>query len=83
VVQISGTKTGGGIMKRNQDIRDYIRDSKICNWQVAEQLEISDNSFYMLLRKNLTDEERGRIMKAIQAVIQEQQTIVADQLKTV
>jgi hypothetical protein len=83
VVRISGTKNGGGIMKRNQDIRDYIRDSKICNWQVAEQLEISDNSFYMLLRKNLTDEERGRIMKAIEAAKREQRTIVAEQLKTV
>jgi predicted XRE-type DNA-binding protein len=70
-------------MKRNQDIRDYIRDSKICNWQVAEQLEISDNSFYMLLRKKLSEAERERIMEAIEVLKQEQQTIIADQLKTV
>jgi hypothetical protein len=75
VVQI---KNGGGIMKRNQDIRDFIRDSKICNWQVAEELGISDNSFYMLMRKNLKVEERTRIFKAIEAVKEQQQkTIVA------
>jgi predicted XRE-type DNA-binding protein len=67
---------------RNQDIRNLIRASNIRNWQVAEQLGISDNTFYILLRKKLTEGERERILNAIEAAKQEQQTF-AEQLKTV
>jgi DNA-binding CsgD family transcriptional regulator len=69
-------------MKRNQDIRNLIRDSKICNWQVAEALKISDNTFYMLLRKKLTDSDRQRILSAIETV-KEQQQQAYEQTETV
>lgn len=59
-------RIGGWIMKRNQDLRNLIRDANICNWQVAESLEISDNTFYVMLRKKLSDTERERIIAAIE-----------------
>lgn len=58
---------------RNQDLRNLIRASNIRNWMVAEELRISDNSFYILLRKKLTTEERERILTAIEAVKKQQQ----------
>jgi predicted XRE-type DNA-binding protein len=68
--------------RKNQDIRDLIRNSGICNYQVAEALEISDNSFYMLLRKKLTDADRKRILAAIETV-KEQQQEAYEQAETV
>jgi hypothetical protein len=60
---------------RNQDIRNLIRTSNIRNYMVAEQLGISDNTFYIKLRKKLTIGERERVLSAIEAVKIRQQHI--------
>jgi hypothetical protein len=60
---------------RNHDIRNLIRASNVRNWQVAEELGIADNTFYVMLRKKLTDEERTRILQAIDTVKRRQQQL--------
>lgn len=53
---------------RNQDLRNLIRSSNIRNWQVAEELGIADNTFYVMLRKKLSDQEKERILTAIKNI---------------
>lgn len=53
---------------RNQDIRNFIRASNVRNYEIAEALGISDNTFYVMLRKKLTDSEKERILTATEAV---------------
>jgi DNA-binding CsgD family transcriptional regulator len=67
---------------RNQDIRNLIRASNVRNYELAEELGISDNTFYILLRKKLTDADRQRILSAIEAVKTRQQQSY-EQAKTV
>lgn len=53
---------------RNEDIRKLIRASNVRNYEIAEELRVSDNTFYVMLRKKLTEAERERILTAIAAV---------------
>jgi transposase-like protein len=67
---LSGTKIkkGGNIMDRNQDLKNLIRASNIRNWQIAEELGISENTFYRMLRKELSNSDKEQILKAIETV---------------
>ncbi|OLO35914.1 hypothetical protein BTR23_16350 [Alkalihalophilus pseudofirmus] len=51
--------------KRNQDIREAIKKVGVSNWQVAELLGIHENTFYRLLRSQLTIEQRKNILNVI------------------
>jgi predicted XRE-type DNA-binding protein len=53
---------------RNQNTRNFARSKGVRNYEIAEQLGISDNTFYVMMRKNLTDAEKERILTAIEAV---------------
>lgn len=54
-------------MKPNTDIRNLIRVSGFCSWQVAEKLGgMHENSFYRLLRKELDEQDKARIYKALE-----------------
>lgn len=52
-------------MQRNQDLRKQIREEGLFLYQVAEALEICESSLYRLLRRNLSDHERNRILQTI------------------
>jgi hypothetical protein len=52
-------------MKPNSDIRNMIRVSGFCSWQVANKLGIHENSLYRMLRKDLDEKERTRIMQSL------------------
>jgi hypothetical protein len=58
-------KIGGSVMKPNQEIRKKIRDSQFCSWQVAEQMQMAENTFYRLLRKPLSNADKQRIVDAL------------------
>lgn len=58
-------KRSGEIMKANQDIRDLIYTNRLKNWQVAEQVSISDSRLSVWLRTPLNDERKARVLKAI------------------
>ncbi|MED4903969.1 hypothetical protein [Parageobacillus thermoglucosidasius] len=53
-------------MKPNSDIRQLIRQSGFCSWQVAEKLGVHENTFYRMLRKTLSEEDKKRIYKALE-----------------
>lgn len=52
--------------KRNQDIRDAIKQAGVYNYEVAEQLGCSENWFSVQLHKRLTPERKQAIRDAIQ-----------------
>lgn len=59
-------------MKANQKIRDTIANSRIRNWEVAQELGISDSRFCVWLRTPLNDERRNRVEIAINKLIDKQ-----------
>ncbi|GFK22846.1 hypothetical protein [Tetragenococcus halophilus] len=58
-------------MKANQEIRDRIFFNRLRNWQVAEQIGISDSRFSVWLRSPLKKERKQRVEKAIDDLIKE------------
>lgn len=52
-------------MKANQDIRELIYTERLKNWQVAEQIGISNSRFSVWLRTPLNEKCRLRVLKAI------------------
>jgi hypothetical protein len=56
--------------KRNNEIRKA--KGKIPNWLIAEKLGIHENSYYRLLRKDLTEVKKKEILKIIEALKLEQ-----------
>lgn len=55
--------------KHNQDIRDTIRQAGLYQYEVAEQLDISENYFNSLLHKRLTDQQKKSIVDAINSAL--------------
>lgn len=52
--------------KPNADIRTAIKESSLCQYQVAEKIGVSEFTFIRWMRNKLTDERRAKIMKAIE-----------------
>lgn len=52
-------------VKRNELVRAAIKANKLYHWQVAEQIGISEYTFVHWLRKELPDERKELVMKAI------------------
>ena len=49
----------------NLDIRKAIEDSGLKYWQIADNLKITDGNFSRKLRKELSEEEKKRILSVI------------------
>lgn len=52
-------------MKPNTDIRNLIKVSGFCSWQVAEKLGMHENTLYRTLRKDLDEQDKKRIYNAL------------------
>ena len=50
---------------RNKDIHELFNKSGVKKWLVAERLGIADTTFSKKLRKELSPNEREKIIKAI------------------
>ena len=48
------------------DIRQMIRVLRLHHYEVAERIGISETTFCVWLRSELTEERRSRVMKAIE-----------------
>lgn len=57
--------------KANQEIRDKIFFNRLRNWEVSEQIGISDSRFSVWLRTPLNDERKARVEKAIDELLKE------------
>lgn len=51
--------------KPNADIRTAIRESVLCQYQVAEKIGVSEFTFIRWMRNELSDERKQRILAAI------------------
>ena len=52
----------------NKDIRNEIKKTGIYHWQVANALGVAENTFCRMLRKELPDEKKKEILRAIRTV---------------
>ena len=50
---------------KNQDIRIYLKKKGLCLWQLADKLKISEASMTRKMRKELSKEEKEKIIKVI------------------
>lgn len=50
----------------NQDIRDAIDSGGLKYWQVADKYGLTDGNFSRLLRKELPEEIKAKVFKAIE-----------------
>lgn len=53
---------------KNIDVRTAMKISKVKQWEVADQLGISEFTFSRWLRKEMSDDKKAEIFKAIQEV---------------
>lgn len=51
--------------KPNADIRTAIKESSLCQYQVAEKIGVSEFTFIRWMRNELSDERKQRILTAI------------------
>lgn len=49
----------------NSDIRQKIRDCRLRHYEVAERIGISETTFSVWLRKELTGERKEKVLQAI------------------
>jgi hypothetical protein len=52
-------------VKANVDIRSRIKKSGFYAWQVAEKLGVHENTFFRMLRKELSEQKKCRVNEAI------------------
>ena len=55
----------------NDDIRSRARKSKVCFWQIADALGISEATITRKLRRELPDAERDKILTIIETLAAE------------
>lgn len=53
------------MIKRNMDIRTMAKNSGVFLWEIAEWLEVSEQTFIRKLRKELSDEDKLKVFDAI------------------
>lgn len=56
---------------KNKDIREAAKRAGVCLWEVAERLGINDGNFSRKLRKELSSQEREKIMEIINELAKE------------
>lgn len=54
--------------KENQDVRQAMKNAGIFHWEVAEVLEISENTLVRRLRRELPTEAKQQIYEAIESI---------------
>ncbi len=59
------------LFKRNQDVRQAIKTSKIPTWAVAERLGIHEHYLYVILRRELTEKKKKDIFLIIEKLKEE------------
>ena len=58
-------------MNRNQDIRLYAMSKNVKLWMIAERMGKSENTLYRLLRKQLSDSQKQKLIDMIDCIAEE------------
>ena len=53
---------------KNLEIRKIAKEHKVNLWEIAEKLNLMDCNFSRKLRKELSDNEKNKILKIINAI---------------
>ncbi|ARI78811.1 hypothetical protein [Halobacillus mangrovi] len=59
-------------MKTNAEIRLAINNSGFFTWEIAQKLDVHENTFYRWMRTEMTDEKKQMIIKAIDEVTEDE-----------
>ncbi len=54
--------------KANQDIRQTAIDKGIKHWQIADEMGIREDAFSKMLRKELPEDEKQKVLNAIEKI---------------
>ncbi len=49
----------------NKEIREAAKQAGVCLWQIAERLGMNDGNFSRKLRRELSENDRARVMEII------------------
>lgn len=60
---------------KNKDIRDYARIKDVRLWQIAEKLNLCDSNFSRKLRKELSINEKKKVVRIIDELSAERAVI--------
>ena len=55
---------------KNMDLRQELRTANVRHWQAADALGISEMTFVIWLRRELSDEKKNRVRDAIKKVLE-------------
>ena len=69
VVKSKMTKKGGGKMKANMDIREWLYNARIPLWMLADAMGVHENTVVRWLRRPVTHDQRERIVQAIENIL--------------
>ena len=62
------TTMKGAVAVNNESIREEMQKNGVAQWQVADELGISEGSLSRKMRYELTSEDKRRVLKAIAKV---------------
>lgn len=62
--------------KRNHVVKEAMKANGICQWMIAEKWGCCESSLSKLMRKELSLEDRRRVLKTIQQIIDEEKEVV-------
>ena len=55
----------------NKEIREAAEQAGVCLWQIAERLGVNDGNFSRKLRRELSENDRTRVMEIIAELAKE------------
>ena len=58
-------------LERNTEIRDFIKNNGLYQWQIAEVLGVHDSEFSRILRRKMSEEMKQKILEAVYALREE------------
>ena len=56
---------------KNNDLREMAKNKNVRFWEIADKMNISDPSLTRLLRKELSKEEKEKIISIINQIVKE------------
>lgn len=59
-------------MKKNVELRNIIKKNNLKNWQIADELKIQESMLSKILRYEISDTNKDKIMEAISSLISEE-----------
>ena len=59
------------MIKRNNDIRTKSRENRVCLYEIAEKMNVSEPTFNRWLRKDLSEELKHKVLAAIEQIREE------------